>query len=336
MSEQNSGAAPIDSTPPAEAYKDRLLGLMIFGCLTIGMGCLCGLFVPLMLFGQMMSAKTTGEPANFATILPATFIYGILAVALIWLGIGSMMARRWARALLLIFSWSWLVMGVLTLGFMGFLMPKIFANLPNTGGTAGQPQLPPGALTVMMAVMFLAWGVIFIILPAVWTFFYGSRHVKATCEARDQVPRWTDACPLPVLGVSTWLWFSAASLLLMAIGCNGVMPFFGMFLSGWPGTMFCLGMAAIWGLAAWWLYRLDRRGWWLIVIALCAFVVSGALTYARHDILEMYRLMGIPEGQLKDMQKTGMLTGNLMGWMMLIWLAPLRGYLLYIKKFLRR
>ena len=36
-----------------------------------------------------------------------------------------------------------------------------------------------------MVGMFLVLGVVFVIVPAVWTFFYNSRHVKATCETRD-------------------------------------------------------------------------------------------------------------------------------------------------------
>ena len=80
-------------------YKDRSAGLIVFGILTILLGCLAGLFVPLMLVGQAASARATSAPAPLSAILPAVLLYGILAVALVWLGIGSIMARRWARAL---------------------------------------------------------------------------------------------------------------------------------------------------------------------------------------------------------------------------------------------
>ena len=69
-------------------YKDRSAGLIVFGILTILLGCLAGLLVLLMLVGQAASARTTGAPATLSTILPAVFIYGVLAVALVWLGIG--------------------------------------------------------------------------------------------------------------------------------------------------------------------------------------------------------------------------------------------------------
>jgi hypothetical protein len=117
---------------------------------------------------------------------------------------------------------------------------------------------------------------------------------------------------------------------------HGVMPFFGMFLTGVPGALFCLVIAAVWSFAAWSLYHLEQRGWWLILIALCVFMVSGLLTYARHDVTEMYQLMGYPEAQIEQIQKTGLLTGNSMVWITLFSMLPFLGYLLYIKKFLRR
>ncbi len=314
--------------------KDRSAGLLIFGILTILLGCLAGLFVPLMLIGQAASAKATGAPVPVSAILPAVLIYGVLAVALVWLGIGSIMARRWARALLLIFSWSWLVMGLFVLGFMAFLMPKMLANL-SSSGTASQPALPPAAITGMMIGMFLVFGVMFVILPAAWTFFYNSRHVKATCERRDPITRWTDACPLPVLAFCLWLLFTVPMMVIIPIAGHGVMPFFGMFLTGAPGTLFCLAIAAIWSYTAWSLYKLEQLGWWLILIALCVFMASALLTYARHDMIEMYQLMGYPEAQIEQIKKSGLLVGNRMTWLMAFLMLPFLGYLLVIKKFLR-
>jgi len=335
VDETNSGGAPFQSTPLPVSYKDRSAGLIIFGILTILLGCFVALLVPLMLFGQAMAAKTTGAQPPFSSIILAVCVYGALAVALVWLGIGSIMARRWARALLLIFSWSWLVIGVFVMFFLMFLVPKIMANMSATGA-AGHPGMPAAAMGIVMFVMFLVDGFIFIVLPAVWTFFYNSRHVKATCETRDPVTRWTDACPLPVLAICVWLAFGAPVMLLMPIVGHGVTPFFGTFLSGLPGMIFYLVAAGFWAGAAWWLYKLDARGWWLIFIALCVFIVSAGLTFARHDITEMYRLMDYSEAQIQQMQKAGFLTGTSMCWMMVLSGLPYLGYLLYIKKFLRR
>ena len=333
--EQNLGSAPVEPTPAPIPYKDRSTGLTVFGILTILLGCLAGLFIPLMLVGQAMSAKTTGAPATYSTILPAISLYGILAVALVWLGIGSITARRWARALLLIFSWSWLILGLMMLVFMAFLMPKMLGNL-STNGTASHPPMPSAAIAGMMVVMFVIFGFIFVILPAVWTFFYNSRHVKATCETRDPVTRWTDACPLPVLGFCLWLAISVPMMLIAPFMGHAVIPFFGIFLTGGPAAMSYLAIAALWSYAAWSLYKLEMRGWWLILIALGLSMTSALLTFARRDMTEMYRLMGYPERQIEQIQKSGLLTGNSMTWLMALSMLPFLGYLLFIRRFLRR
>jgi hypothetical protein len=334
MNEQAPATTPgVDATSPP-AYRDRSTGLVVFGILTILLGCLSGLFV-LLLLGQMAAVKVPNHPAvNVAAMLPAVAIYGGLAVGLIWLGIGSIQARRWARALLLIFSWSWLVIGIFMLVAMTFILPKTLGGL-SANPAAGQPPLPAAAVNGIIVGMLLVFGVMFVLLPAVWTFFYRSRHVKATCEARDPVTRWTDGCPLPVLGFCLWLLLAVPMMLLMPVTGHGVMPFFGMFLSGVPGALVCLLVAGVWAGAAWLLYRLDPRGWWLILIAMMVFLASALLTYAHHDFVEMYRLMGYSQAQIDQIQKTGLLTGNRMSWLTAFSMVPFLGYLLFIKRFLR-
>ena len=334
MNEPYSGAAPEESTLLPMPYKDRSGGLIVFGILTILLGCLAGLFVLICLVQAAIAGAVNG-PASLPLIIPGMSVYGVMAVALVWLGIGSIMARRWARALLLIFSWCWLTMGVLALFFMAFFMPQMLANLP-AGGVPGQAPLPREALGMVMAVVFLIFSVFFVILPLVWTFFYSSRHVKATCEARDPVTRWTDGCPLPVLGLCAVSMISAPMMLIMPITTHGVIPFFGMFLTGIPGAALCLALAAVWAYSAWSLYKLEQRGWWLILIVVCVSMLSTLATFAQHDMMEMYRLMDYPQAQLDQIQKSGMLVGNRMAWIMSFSMLPFLGYLLFIKKYLRR
>jgi len=342
FSKAPAGVVPGLPTP----YKDRKAGLVVFGIFTILLGCLAGLVVLLMGVGLAAAEKTPeAQPPipPMMAFLPGFVIYGALAVALVWLGIGSIKARRWARALLLIFSWSWLGSGLLGMAIMAFLLPTLRASMNASiaasmaaNGTAGQPAPPPAAIGVMLVVMLLFWGVLFVILPAVWTFFYHSRHVKATCQARDPVRRWTDTCPLPVLGFSLWLAVSVPMMLLMPLAGHGVIPFFGMFLSGLPGSLFCLVLAGLWGAAAWWLYKLEPRGWWLMFIALLVFGTSGLLTFAQHDLTDMYGQMGYTAAQIEPLKATGMMTGKWMSWAMGLIMVPFLIYLLWIKKFFRR
>ena len=208
-----------------------MAGLIVFGILTILLGCLCGLLILMMLAGQAMAAKTTGASAPFSTLLPVLFLYGALAVALAWLGVGSILARRWARALLSHFFLELAHPGAVDRDAYGVPDAQDLANV-SSNMTANHQAMPASMFVGVMIGMFLFYGVFFVILPAVWTFFYNSRHVKATCETRDPVTRWTNACPLPVLGLCLWLLSSVPMMLVMPLTGHVVMPFFGMFLTG--------------------------------------------------------------------------------------------------------
>ena len=325
---------PLVEATTVPAYKNRTVGLIIFGIWTILLGSLTGLNAAFVLFTRVAVANVTHQPANVAALLPVLFIYGGLAVTLIWLGIGSILCRRWARALLLVLSWSGLIVGILTVAGLAFVLPDAAQNLP-AATVNGKPVNYPQVMTAMMVIVFGVLGVLFVILPAVWAFFYSSRHVKATCEARDPVTRWTDACPLPVLGLCVWLAPAVPMMPIMGIANHGVMPFFGMFLVGMPGSLIWVALAAVRGYASWLLYRLDVRDWWLILVALLVVSVSGMVTYAHHDLTEMTRLMGYPEAQMEVIQKTGLLTSNRFKWVMSLSMVPYLGYLLFIKKYFR-
>jgi len=320
-----------DTTEPAlsgqipllEPYKDRSSGLIIFGVLTIMLGCLSGLLSILMLVQAAFVANVAGAP-GVSRLLPAILTYIVLGVALIWLGIGSAMVRRWARALLLIFSWSWLVVGVLMTVVMLFLLPQIFQNASLPGPAAG----------IASFFIFAVFGVGFVLLPGIWTYFFNSPHVKATCDARDPVPRWTDACPLPVLAVSLWSVSFGGTTLCMTLTGNAVVPFFGTFLTGAAGSLLCVLLAAVWFYSAWSLYRLETPGWWLVLASLCLMMVSSIVTFARHDITEMYVAMGYSQLELAQIRKVGAAMQNSMIWFVCFWAVPWIGYLLFIKKYL--
>jgi hypothetical protein len=322
---------PVDDAP----YHDRSTGLMVFGVLTLLLGLLSALMAVVMVGSfALISAGPNPQQVTVGSMLPAIGIYGGLAVVLVWLGVGSIKARRWARALLLVFSWSWLIVGVLDVGMMAYILPKVMGNLPSPGGT-GRAAIPAGELTFIIGFTMLFSGFFLIVLPAIWTFFYSSRHVKLTCEWRDPVVRWTDACPLPVLGLCLWLAVSAISMVGMAAMPYLAAPFFGMFLSGVAarGIFLLFGGCSLY--AAGLLYRLDMRGWWLALGTWVLFMLSSIITYSQHDILEVYRLMHYPDAQVAQIQKTGLLDGHTMVWFTPICTLPLLGYLFFIRRCLR-
>lgn len=316
------------AAPPTLPYKDRKTGLVVFGIMTLLLGLVCALFVPLMIFGASVAPK--GSPSqDMRAIVPGILVYGMLAVALIWLGIGSIKARRWARALLLIFSWGMLVVGVLTIAFMVVWMPKII-EASSAAAPAGQAA-PPMDFIMGFTIAFMAF--FMVVLPGVWVFFYQSPHVKVTCEAEDPVERWTDRCPLPVIALSIWLCSAIPSFLFMALGYKAVLPFFGTFVVGALGTAIYLLVAILWTYAAWAMYKLRWIGWWIVVVSVVLFGVSAFLTYSRHDITELYELMGYPAEQLALMKKFTFMTGSGMAWMTAGFMLPFLGYLIFVRRY---
>jgi len=316
-----------ESAPP-HPYQDRSAGLIVFGVLTILIGLFCALIIPAMLFGSAQSAASA--PAGRGQLLSAAGVYGTLAVALVWLGIGSIMARRWARALLLLGAWTWLLVGVMAMIFLAVLLPQIASAIPSHG--------PSGPLSdkARLAILLLPAGVIFflgVVLPGIWVIFYRGSNVRATCEHRDPVTRWTDRCPLPVLAVSLWLAAGALSMVLGALGPGRVVPFFGTFLHGSGGLAALLAVAALWLYAARACYRLQPAGWWIIVVCIGLFAVSHFLTYSQHEIAETYHLMGYGPEQIAQIEKFQFLNSRTFAWMPVLWLVPSLAYLGYVRRY---
>jgi len=220
--------------------------LVIFGVATVVAGLFCALMVPLMLLGLSLAAKSTNPPPVAPNLLPVSALYLVLAIVLVWLGVGSIMARRWARALLAIWSWSCLIVGLLSVASIAPFAPQIAAAV-KAAQPAGQPPLSDAQRITVMLVPLVVLGFLFVCLPLIWGLFYSGKNVKATCEARDPATRWTDRCPLPVLAVVLWVGFGAFTILLMP-GFHSVAPFFGLLLSGPAGTVFYLLLACVWGL----------------------------------------------------------------------------------------
>jgi hypothetical protein len=316
--------------PAALPYYDRSTGLIVFGILTIGLGCLAALLCVFIVLTVMIQAAALHIPAS--SMIPGLVMYAGMAVALTWLGIGTIQAKRWARNLMLIFSWSWLLTGIVVMITFAVVLPPIMTHLPQP---EGRPPVPPSAIWGILAVMFVMYGFILIVLPGIWTFFYSSRHVKGTCEWRDPNPGWTDACPLPVLAGCIWGVVSGVVLAAMCFIPHCVVPFFGIFLTGLFSRTFCAGLAALWFFGAGLLYRLDVRGWWLMFISYLLLGLSTVLTYAFHNVIEIYKLMDYPQEQIDQFQKISLFQGHAFAWITGIFLLPFVGYLLFIKRYFR-
>lgn len=307
--------------------------MVIFGILTIIGGCICALFALLAAVAPMLAAKAPNPPPTSPNVLPAVVMYCAIAIGFVWLGVGSIIPRRWARALLAVISWTLVVFGISGLGMFALMAPQ-FKQTMAAAQPPNQPPLSDSMQTGMIVGMFCFFGLFGVVGPLIWALFYSGRNVKATCEVLDPVPRWTDRCPLPVLAISIWLLFGAITMAGMA-AFYPVAPFFGSLLSGNMARAYHVCLAVIWLYAAWALYRLDRRGWWVVFVAMTASILSSVITFSRHDVTEMYGVMHYSAQQIAMIQKVGF-GSHMMLWSTMLWTVPAIAYLLYIRKFFAR
>src|SRR5215203_4268331 len=222
---------PDTATP---AFKNRRPGL-------IGCGVVHLLFGLLFVGFALLMVATFAMPAAQRAAIPAGVMaytglfYLALAALFTSLGIGSMMARRWAPPLILVTSWGWLVGGIAGICMMGFMLPMMTASLP---------QNQPGAKTFKVGCMSIGIGIFGIILPLVFVLFYRSPDVKATVEQLDPVPRWTDGQPVSLLVFAAWMFFGAVSVLLSSLMYKAL-PIGGFMLRGWPVFVVLAAMATL-------------------------------------------------------------------------------------------
>jgi hypothetical protein len=280
-------------------FRDRKTGLVVFGILEIILGGLCALIMLIMIFfmiGSPILKKSSAAPMSSGMIIPVVLFYAMLAVWFIWMGIGSIKARRWARALLLVSSWIWLIGGIGGLIFMLVFMPDRYSQM------AQSEQIHKEITVIIKYVMFGFMAVVYVIIPGGMVLFYRSRNVKATCEFRDPQIRWTDKCPLPVLAVSLMYGLWAGSMLNKGF-YGWAIPFFGCILSGMAGAgVAFIGMLLL-GYIAWGTYKLNIKAWWCAVLVTIAWSISMGITFLRVNLFDFYKKMNFSDQQLEIMKQ---------------------------------
>jgi hypothetical protein len=192
--------------------------------------------------------------------------------------------------------------------------------------------MPAGAMVVMQVVMFATVLVIYILVPGIFVLFYQSKHVWATCQARDPKIRWTDKAPLPVIALSLCLAFGAAYMPTMA-AYNFTIPLFGKMIQGMPGAAVCLAMSLINAILAYQLYKLRPAAWWATLIFFGLGSLSSLVTFSRIHMVDLYKAMNMPEKQLEMMRPMLPLMERMIPWGTAASMGAALVYLLWIRRY---
>ena len=329
-----STAPPTSLAEPPRDYADRSTGLTVFGIIQILLGLLATLGIPFVLLSAVMTRKAIGASGPPGTYVQGMIQYGLLAAAFITLGIGSIRARRWAWALTLTSSWIWLIVGSAMTVMIAAVMPAIFMAGMRTAGSSAAP-MPRGLIAVVITFVIVVIAFFLIMAPAAFLIFYRREDVEATCKRRDPQERWTDRCPLPVLAVSLMFTYGAIYYAVNSF-TTPLIPFFGRWLTGWPGGVACLLLAALDAYLGRSIYRLKIAGWWVAVIALCVRLFSSVLTFLRGNLFEAYSKMGVPQAQMKMMNSNPAMRPGVMLGSTLVFSLALLGYMVWIKRYFGR
>jgi hypothetical protein len=282
----------------ASAIKDRRAALIGYGIVEV----LAGIFV---LMPSFVDAHTPPD-ARMAILIP--LVSGAAGIPFICAGIGSILCRRWGRALSLVLSWIWLIVGTHQALFTCRLALRLSMR-----------EYPHSEMDTAFAFFTIFWGLIcFVLMPGVLILFYNNKHVKATVERRDPHIRWTDSCPAPVLLISAICEFVAcySVLFLMSVLAESVLlakPLSEITQTHILGDFEFLALTLFVCYVAWGAYRLEIRAWWCAVIVVVAWGFSS----------EAVRLLAPTQGtwQLPPVA---------------LYAIAILGYLLYVRKFFKQ
>lgn len=309
--------------------KDRKTGLVIFGILQIVLAAFCALALAGMAVAMLATLPQRSDEMalNLRMMVPGLLFYALLGAWFLTMGIGSIRARRWARALILITGWFWLICGALGIVLVAILGGAV---LGRSGGRPGGPEI------FIMLFLLGFMSIIYVAIPTALILFYRSPHVKATCEQRNPQPCWTDRVPLPVLAMTLLFGLGAPAMLTTAF-YNWTVPFFGNILSGWAGAALILLSALLWAYVAWGSYRLRMGAWWCALLASLLWTISGLVTFVTVGMAgfqeRMYEGMNLPQQQLDVMRQTAERMQPVMPVLIAVWAVVIVVYLLYVRRY---
>jgi hypothetical protein len=121
----------------------------------------------------------------------------------------------------------------------------------------------------------------------------------------------------------------------MCVSGMAVAPLFGTYLAGLPAVAFYTVLGAAWLWAAWALYRLDIRGWWVVLVCSVFLGTSTVITYSLRGLAEMYQRMGYSQAEV-DLMRPFIDSGLWMPVNSAIWVLAVLGYLFYIRRYFRK
>ncbi|MCP4581144.1 MAG: hypothetical protein GY839_05965 [candidate division Zixibacteria bacterium] len=302
-------------------FKNRKGFLIFFGVVEIFLGFIFLLFAIMAAIGtSYMNTNTemNGTPFYTTQIDISLLVYFFIAILIVTLGIGNIKVRRWAKDFTLIVSWYGMILGTISYIFMFVVLSYTLSDLPSESKSIAQ------------VIMFI-FGCFFVVVPLVFILFFQSKNVKYTVDSIDTKIGWTDKAPLTVIALYL-LTLLGGLAPLMSASYGWAIIFFGTVLHGIPGAMFILLNSGLFILFGYYLYKLDIRGWWGLVLLNITWLINSIITVSNVSILELYEKMNLPPESLHQIENMPFLNSKIFLIYSFVLFSFLMGYMFLIKK----
>ena len=260
------------AVPPEQWRPPHRGGLIAWGVVLI----IVGAFLSLSSLGTLVMIGLMGRfgPARLpvGTLLASGGFTGLLAVGLVWTGIGCCRGRRWVRPVVIALSSVSVGIGVVSILPSSMLMAGgMDAGMTASGGT----PMPAGLVVMIVAVTLLFSALFWIGVPLWMALWFRRPSVEQSLVMTDPVRRWTDAAPIAVLAWAMACGWTAVTT-VMVVG-SGQWFWFARPADGWVnGLALAIGLGlAVAAVASW---RRSAAGW-ALGVGLATVLAASAVTF---------------------------------------------------------
>ncbi len=273
--------------------RDRSVGLVVFGAVDVLLGIFCFSLAMLLLIVVSTAGLHGMRPVYYWMAM--TFLFGSTGWYIV-MGLGSIKAQRWARALLVVGAWVSVFFGTLALALVLYTLPEVYGIMADSDRVA--PGLVLGILYFSVFVLFFLQ----VVFPLIVIAFYNLASVRATCERRSPEPCWTDCHPLPLLAMG---FISTLGCLSILVGhfTNYTVFLFGHVVGGWPGMLVAAGMSIACGYVGWGAFTRKIHAWWGAYALVLLTASSVLFTFAEIDLPVLYAHLGYSAERIEQQQE---------------------------------
>jgi hypothetical protein len=305
----------------SDPKRDRAVGLVVFGTLDVLVGVVCFALAMFLLIVVSAAGLHGMKPVHYWMVMLLLFY---LTGWFIVMGLGSIKARRWARALLLVGGWVAVFFGTLALALILYVLPEMFNLL------ADSPVIPEGSVLGILYFSTAVLIILQIIFPLVAIAFYGLKSVQATCERINPSLSWTDHCPLPLLAMSFISVIGSLSI-VTASTTNYTVFLFGNVVSGGAGMFVVLIISVACGYVGWGAFSRKMHAWWGAYALVLLTSGSMMLTFSEMDMQELYGHMGYSVEQVDQLREAYLISPTTLTFISCAWGIMACVYLIWVR-----